>query len=55
MFQPVGGMNQIRHAFSQQVATFGRVVHLNSPVTSIDYDQSKGQFVISAFEPVLSP
>jgi monoamine oxidase len=48
MFQPVGGMDQVQHAFSQQVATFGGVVHLNSPVTSIDYDPSKGQFVISA-------
>jgi monoamine oxidase len=48
MFQPVGGMDQVQHAFSQQVATHGGVVHLNSPVTGIDYDQSKGQFVISA-------
>lgn len=48
LFQPVGGMDQVQHAFSQQVATHGGVVHLNSPVTSIDYDQSKGQFVISA-------
>jgi monoamine oxidase len=48
LFQPVGGMDQVQHAFSQQVATLGGVVHLNSPVTSIDYDQSSGQFVISA-------
>ena len=48
LFQPVGGMDQVQHAFSQQVATLGGVVHLNSPVTSIDYDQSAGQFVISA-------
>ena len=48
LFQPVGGMDQVQHAFSQQVATHGGVVHLNSPVTSIDYDQGKGQFVISA-------
>ena len=48
MFQPVGGMDQVQHAFSQQVATLGGVVHLNSPVTSIDYDQSNGQFLISA-------
>jgi monoamine oxidase len=48
LFQPVGGMDQVQHAFSQQVATLGGVVHLNSPVTSIDYDQSTGQFVISA-------
>jgi monoamine oxidase len=48
MFQPVGGMDQVEHAFSQQVATRGGVVHLNSPVTKIDYDQSTGQFLISA-------
>lgn len=48
MFQPVGGMDQVQHSFSQQVATHGGVVHLNSSVTSIDYDQSKSQFVISA-------
>src|SRR5437588_7515530 len=48
LFQPVGGMDQVQHAFSQQVATLGGVVHLNSPVTSIDYDQNTGQFMISA-------
>jgi monoamine oxidase len=48
LFQPVGGMDQVQRAFSQQVATLGGVVHLNSPVTSIDYDQSTGQFLISA-------
>jgi monoamine oxidase len=48
MFQPVGGMDRVQHAFSQQVATRGGVVHLNSPVTSIDYDQKIGQFLISA-------
>jgi len=48
LFQPVGGMDQVQHAFSQQVAMLGGVVHLNSPVTSIDYDQHAGQFVISA-------
>jgi monoamine oxidase len=48
LFQPVGGMDQVQHAFSQQVAMRGGVVHLNSPVTSIDYDQSTSKFVISA-------
>jgi monoamine oxidase len=48
LFQPVGGMDRVQHAFSQQVATLGGVVHLNSPVTSIDYDKSTSQFVISA-------
>lgn len=48
LFQPVGGMDQVQHAFSQQVATHGGVVHLNSPVTSIDYDQSTSQFLIAA-------
>ncbi|HEY6968323.1 MAG TPA: FAD-dependent oxidoreductase [Candidatus Angelobacter sp.] len=49
LFQPVGGMDQVQHAFSQQVAMRGGVVHLNSPVESIDYDQKTGQFLISAF------
>jgi monoamine oxidase len=48
LFQPVGGMDQVQHAFSQQVATLGGVVHLNSPVTSIDYDKNTRQFLISA-------
>lgn len=48
LFQPVGGMDQVQHAFSQQVAMLGGVVHLNSPVTSIDYEQSTGQFLITA-------
>src|SRR4029077_18531074 len=47
-FQPIGGMDQVQHAFSLQVAALGGVVHLNSPVTGLDYDQSSGQFVISA-------
>jgi monoamine oxidase len=48
LFQPVGGMDQVQRAFSQQVATLGGVVHLNSPVTDIDYDQATAQFVITA-------
>jgi monoamine oxidase len=48
LFQPVGGMDQVQHAFSQHVAMLGGVVHLNSPVTVIDYEQSTGQFLISA-------
>lgn len=48
LFQPVGGMDQVQHAFAQQVATLGGVVHLNSPVTSIDYDPGTHQFVVSA-------
>lgn len=48
LFQPVGGMDRVQHAFAQQVATLGGVVHLNSPVTGIDYDPKTHQFVISA-------
>ncbi len=48
LFQPVGGMDRVQHAFSQQVATLGGVVHLNSPVTKIDYDDATRQFVIYA-------
>jgi monoamine oxidase len=48
LFQPVGGMDQVQRAFRQQVATLGGVVHLNSPVTGIDFDPGTGQFLISA-------
>lgn len=48
LFQPVGGMDRVQHAFSQQVAMLGGVIHLNSPVTSIDYDRATGQYVITA-------
>ncbi|MFT5685719.1 MAG: monoamine oxidase [Myxococcota bacterium] len=48
LFQPVGGMDQVQHAFAQQVATLGGVIHLNSPVTSIDYDPSCKQYLITA-------
>jgi monoamine oxidase len=48
LFQPVGGMDRVQHAFAQQVATLGGVVHLNSPVTRIDHDPSTGQFLIEA-------
>lgn len=48
LFQPVGGMDRVVHAFWQQVATLGGVTHLNSPVTRISYDAGCGQFVIEA-------
>ncbi len=48
LFQPVGGMDQVQRAFAQQVAMLGGVIHLNSPVTSIDYDDTAGQYVITA-------
>ena len=48
LFQPVGGMDRVQHAFAQQVAARGGVVHLNSPVTSIDYDSETSQFIIRA-------
>ena len=48
LFHPIGGMDQVQRAFRQQVATLGGVVHLNSPVTGIDYNPTARQFVISA-------
>ncbi len=48
LFQPVGGMDQVQHAFAQQVAMLGGVIHLNSPVTSIDWDSGSGQYLIHA-------
>jgi monoamine oxidase len=48
LFQPVGGMDQVQHAFVQQIATLGGIIHINSPVTSIGYDPSTNQFLIGA-------
>jgi monoamine oxidase len=46
IFQPVGGMDQVQHAFARQVATLGGMIHLNSPVTSIDWDAGNREFVV---------
>ncbi|MFT5164442.1 MAG: monoamine oxidase [Alteromonadaceae bacterium] len=48
LFQPVGGMDQVQHAFAQQVAALGGTIHLNSPVQSIEWDAGKKKFIISA-------
>lgn len=48
LFQPVGGMDQVQHAFAQQVATLGGVIHLNSPVTNISYDPHTQKFLVKA-------
>ncbi|NQY89490.1 MAG: FAD-dependent oxidoreductase [Colwellia sp.] len=45
-FQPVGGMDQVQHAFAQQVAALGGTVHLNSPVQKIDWNEQDQQFEI---------
>ena len=47
LFQPVGGMDRVQHAFAQQVAALGGTIHLNSPVQSIDWDESKQKFIVS--------
>ena len=47
MFQPVGGMDQVQHAFAQQVAALGGDIYLNSPVKNIDWDEEKKKFIIS--------
>lgn len=46
IFQPVGGMDQVQRAFARQVATLGGTIHLNSPVTSIDWDPKNREFVV---------
>ena len=46
MFQPVGGMDQVQHAFAQRVAESGGTIHLNSPVRSIRWDAEAKQFVL---------
>ncbi|GAA3919323.1 flavin monoamine oxidase family protein [Litoribacillus peritrichatus] len=46
LFQPVGGMDQVQHAFAQQVAALGGTIHLNSPVKKIDWDEENQQFEV---------
>lgn len=47
LFQPVGGMDQVQHAFVQQVAALGGNIHLNSPVKRIDYSEETKKYTIS--------
>lgn len=47
LFQPVGGMDQVQHAFAQQVAALGGNIHLNSPVKTIDWNEKRKKFIIS--------
>ncbi len=46
IFQPVGGMDQVQHAFARKVAELGGDIHLNSPVQSIDWDEETKEFVV---------
>ncbi len=46
LFQPVGGMDQVQHAFARQVASLGGTIHLNSPVRHIGWDSETREFVI---------
>ena len=46
LFQPVGGMDRIQHAFAQQVAALGGTIHLNSPVKSINWNEDKQKFEV---------
>ncbi|MEJ2754282.1 MAG: FAD-dependent oxidoreductase [Gammaproteobacteria bacterium] len=47
LFQPVGGMDHVQRAFAQEIAALGGVIHLNSPVAHIDWDENKQQFRLS--------
>jgi monoamine oxidase len=47
LFQPVGGMDQVQHAFAQQVAALGGNILLNSPVKHIDWNHDKKKYIIS--------
>ena len=47
LFQPVGGMDQVERAFARQVAALGGTIHLNSPVSNIDWDADNKKFLIS--------
>lgn len=46
LFQPVGGMDRVQHALAQQVATLGGTIHLNRPVTLIDWDRATREYVV---------
>ncbi len=46
LFQPVGGMDQVQHAFAQQVGALGGTIHLNSPVQKIDWNEEDQQFEV---------
>ncbi len=46
LFQPVGGMDHVQHSFAQEVAALGGVIHLYSPVKTIDWDRKNKEFVI---------
>lgn len=48
LFQPVGGMDKVQHAFAQRIATLGGTIHLNSPVTKIVWDEALKQFKVYA-------
>lgn len=47
LFQPVGGMDQVQHAFAQQVAALGGNILLNKPVKRIDWNHEKKKYIIS--------
>ncbi|MCG8466216.1 MAG: FAD-dependent oxidoreductase [Xanthomonadales bacterium] len=46
LFQPVGGMDHVQHSFAEQVCALGGTIHLNHPVTKIDYNDSTNKFEI---------
>lgn len=46
LFQPVGGMDRVQHAFAQQVASRGGMIHLNSPVKLIEWDSKTKEFIV---------
>ena len=46
LFQPVGGMDRVQHAFVQQVAALGGTIHLNSPVKSISWNDDEQKFEV---------
>ncbi len=46
LFQPVDGMDQVQHAFAQQVSALGGDILLNHPVKTIDWDEGNKQFKV---------
>ena len=47
LFQPVGGMDKIVHAFRDKVEALGGDIQLNAIVDAIQYDSASGKYLIS--------
>jgi len=46
LFQPVGGMDKVKDSFTRKIAELGGLIHLNSPVSKIDWDESHQKYLV---------